>query len=200
MFVQVIRSHTSDPDGVRERFDAWKEQLAPGATGFLGSTSGVTADGEVVTIARFSDESSARANSDRPEQGAWWAETEKLLDRPATFRESSDVTVLLGGGSDTAGFVQVMEGHITDRDALSALDPTAESFLRQHRPDLLGTVRVVCDDGSFTEAAYFSTEDAARSGELTPMPDEMAESFASYEALVHVADWLDLTDPMLLSA
>ena len=38
--------------------------------------------------ARFESEEAAQANSDRPEQGAWWAETAKVFDGEATFRNS----------------------------------------------------------------------------------------------------------------
>ena len=91
MFVQVIEGKTSNPEGLRAQFDKWVAELQPGAKGYVGTTAGVAADGRVVAFARFESEDAARANSDRPEQGAWWAETEKLLDGPVEFSESSDV-------------------------------------------------------------------------------------------------------------
>jgi len=68
MFVQVIRGQATDPQELRGALDTWSEQLAPGAMGWLGSTAGVTDDGQFVGIARFESEDAARRNSDRPEQ------------------------------------------------------------------------------------------------------------------------------------
>src|SRR3546814_9094548 len=56
-----------------------------------------------------SSDLSARANSELPEQSAWWEGMAKLYDGEPTFTESSDVTEWMGGGSDDAGFVQVMK-------------------------------------------------------------------------------------------
>ena len=102
MFVQVIEGRTSNPDGLRAQFDKWVAEIQPGAKGYVGTTGGVAADGRVVVFARFASEDAARANSERAEQGAWWADTEKLLD-DVQFSESSDVSQFLGGGSDEAG-------------------------------------------------------------------------------------------------
>jgi hypothetical protein len=38
MFVQIIQAQTSDPAGVKAAVDRWRTDLAPGATGWLGST------------------------------------------------------------------------------------------------------------------------------------------------------------------
>jgi len=44
MFAQIIRGKVSDPDAVRPVVDRWMTELGPSATGWLGSTSGVTDD------------------------------------------------------------------------------------------------------------------------------------------------------------
>ena len=54
-------------------------------------------------------EQAARADSDRPEQDRWWAETSSLFTGEASFTDSSDVTVDVTGDPDQAGFVQVMQ-------------------------------------------------------------------------------------------
>jgi hypothetical protein len=68
MFVQVIKGKVSDPPKVRDVMQTWVDELSPGATGWLGSTTGVTDEGTVVAIARFDSVESARRNSDRLEQ------------------------------------------------------------------------------------------------------------------------------------
>ena len=45
MFVQVIEGQVADREGLKRQLERWQEELRPGATGLLGSTSGVTDDG-----------------------------------------------------------------------------------------------------------------------------------------------------------
>jgi hypothetical protein len=100
----------------------------PGAVGLLGVTSAVTADGRAITIARFESHDPARANSDRPDQNAWWAEMSKYYDGEIHFTESSDVQEFLGAGSDEAGFVQIMKSRGVDRARRARLDEQFEKF------------------------------------------------------------------------
>ena len=116
MFVQVIQGKVSDPAAVRAAFERWVDELGGGAEGWLGSTTGVTADGTFVALARFESEEAARRNSDRPEQGGWWQETSKLFAGEPTFQDSTRVAVDTYGDPDQAGFVQVMQGRTTDPD------------------------------------------------------------------------------------
>ncbi len=74
MFVQVIKGRVSDPSKAKTTLDRWISDVSPGANGWLGSTGGVTKDGQLIAIARFESEHAARANSNRPEQDAWWKE------------------------------------------------------------------------------------------------------------------------------
>src|SRR3954470_22646536 len=104
MFIQVISGTTNDREGLRRQSDRWNEEVRPGAAGFLGSTSGVTDDGRMIAVVRFESEEAARRNSARDEQGSWWAETEKYLEG-VTFKESTEITTMLGGASNRAGFV-----------------------------------------------------------------------------------------------
>ena len=109
MFVQVIRGRTENADEVTRLGEAWRDEVAPGADGFLGATTGVTADGEVVAIVRFADEASARRNSERPEQDAWWQEMVRLYDGGPTFVESGDVDQMTNGDPDYSGEVDAAD-------------------------------------------------------------------------------------------
>src|SRR5262249_8305099 len=111
MFVQVIRGQVTDPEQLHAALDRWSQQLAAGAPGWLGSPGGVRGDGRFVALARFESAEAARQNSDRREQGQWWAEPSKLFTGDVVFRDSSDVTADVTGDPDTAGFVQVMQGN-----------------------------------------------------------------------------------------
>jgi hypothetical protein len=199
MFVQVIEARTSDPEGVRKQLDKWMADLRPGAKGYIGTTSGVAADGRTVAFVRFESEDAARANSDRPEQGAWWAEMEKLLDG-VRFSESSDVTTFLAGGSDDAGFVQVMKVAGVDRSKVDEGDRQFEQVAAELRPDLIGGLRVWTAPGEMIEANYFTSEADARKGEQTPPPAEMAASFGEFMEMMKGAEFIDLSDPFLHSA
>jgi len=199
MFVQVIEGRTADPDGLQAQVDRWVAEIQPGAKGYVGTTSGVAADGRFVVFARFDSEDAARANSDRPEQAAWWAETEKLLD-DVQFSESSDVTTFLAGGSDDAGFVQVMKLAGVDRSKLEAGDRQFEPLAPTMRPDLIGGLRVWTGSDSMIEANYFTSEADARKNEGQQPPAEMAEGFAEYMTLISKAEFIDLPDPYLHSA
>jgi hypothetical protein len=199
MFVQVIEARTSDPEGIRRQLDKWMADLRPGATGYIGTTSGIAADGRTVALVRFESEDAARANSDRPEQGAWWADMEKLLD-DVHFTESNDVTTLLAGGSDDAGFVQIMKVAGVDRAKVEDADRQFESLAPKLRPDLIGGLRVWTGPDTMIEANYFTSEDAAREGEKTPPPAEFADGFAEFMAMMSKAEWIDLSDPFLHSA
>jgi hypothetical protein len=199
MFVQIIQGKTSDAAGLRRQGERWAAELMPGATGFLGSTAGVADDGTAILIARFESEEAAQANSSRPEQGAWWNETEKFFDGEVTFRDSTDVDTTFEGGSDRAGFVQIMQGRVTDRARLNELESEFMPKLKELRPDLIGSTRS-WDGDHFVEAIYFTSEADARSGEaaMTDQP-EAAEGFNEYTALVQDLSYIDLSDPWLRS-
>jgi len=122
VFAQIIRVKVTDPSAVRPVVDRWMKELGPTAKGWLGSTSGITDDNELFVLVRFESEEAVRANSDKPEQGAWWAEMEKLFDGEPTFRDSNNVIVPSAGAPDTAGFVQVMEGQSSDPDRVCPVD------------------------------------------------------------------------------
>ena len=131
MFAQVIQGKTSNPQAFDAAINQWLQDLAPGATGWLGSTSGVTEDGRAIAVVRFETEEDARRNSNRPEQDQWWSETAKLYDGEATFRDSTDVTVDLQGDPDQAGFVQVMQGRSSDPErARQLMEPRLRQVCR----------------------------------------------------------------------
>ena len=198
MFVQVIQGHVSDPARVRAQLDKWVAEVAPGAVGWLGSTAGVTEDGTVVALARFESEEAARQNSDRPEQSAWWKETESLFDDEPVFLDSTSVDVDTPGDPAQAGFVQVMQGRTSDPDRareLMANDPTDWAAFR---PDILGTVNVGHEGGAWTMAMYFTSEEAAREGERKEPPPEMQEMMKEMESLtVGEPVFFDLKDPWM---
>jgi hypothetical protein len=195
MFVQVIKGRTADAGSLERQMERWREQVKPGAVGYLGSTAGVSDDGTFIAFARFADEAAAKANSARPEQDAWWQETAKYFDGEPIFRESTDVTTLFEGGSNDAGFVQVMEGTVTDRARAEAFEtPEMLEQLRAARPDLIGATRVWFDGGAFVDVAYFTNEEEARKGESSA---EFSGPMDEYASLFGEMNYIDLRRPLL---
>jgi hypothetical protein len=165
MFIQIIQGTVTDPDALQRSIERWRKEIKPGAKGYLGSTGGVTPDGRGITMVRFESEADAQANSDRAEQGAWWNEASKAFGDDVTFHNCNEVETILGGGNNSAGFVQVLQGRTKDQAQMRATGREIQDQLHAVRPDILGVVVAFHGDGGFTQAIYFSSEDAARTGE-----------------------------------
>ena len=179
MFVQVVQAKVRDADLWAKQAERWRTEIKPNATGFVGSTSGVTADGDMITVVRFESEEAAKANSDRPEQGAWLEETAKAFDGGATFHDCRDVDVVLDGGSNDAKFVQVMQGRAKDQQRMRNQQREMEPELRKVRPDLMGATMAWHGDGGFTQVAYFASEQEARKNEKVMAKSPVLQQFMS---------------------
>jgi hypothetical protein len=200
MFVQVIEGRVSDKDALRARLDTWLSDVAPGAIGWLGSTSGVTEDGRTIAIVRFESEEAARQNEKRPEQDAWWAETAQVFDGEPSFSESNDVEVDENKDPDAAGFVQVMRGQTSDPARAREIMSDDSVDWRSARPDILAMVNISEADGRWTTVVYFTSEADAREGETKPMPPEAEAMMTELMSLsVGEVDYIDLKDPWLES-
>jgi hypothetical protein len=197
MFMQVIQGRVADREGLRRQLDRWVSELEPGAIGWLGTTGGVMDDGRFILCARFESAEAAQANSERPEQGAWWTETEKLLAEPATFTDSDDIDLYLGGGSNTAGFVQILQGRPADRDHLRQIAQGFEDLARQYRPDIMGWVVAWHPDGRFTEIVYFTSEVAAREGEAKEPSEDRKHLLHEWHEAAGDLTFFDLREPLL---
>lgn len=200
MFGQVVQGTTTNPAGVREAMERWAQNLSPGAVGWLGTTAGVTRDGTFIAVVRFDSDGAARANSDRPEQDQWWAETCTLLDGEVTVRDGVRTELYRVGDPNSAGFVQVVQGRVSDLDRARRGLHALQEALKVHLPCLLGSVTIEYDAGRFTRALYFSTEEQARAGELNVPPELRRRDDAARELLVGPIEFLDLREPWLYAA
>lgn len=199
MFVQVIQGRVGDARQLRAKMDQWRRELAADDIGWLGSTAGVTPDGTGIALARFESADAARRNSERPEQGRWWAETAKLFDGEVTFHDCAQVHLWGLGGSDDASFVQVMQGRYTDQQKAIDLLRRSEEPLRSLRPDVIGGVLCLHGDGGFTQAVYFTSESEARLGEKKQPPAEVQAWLDEEAAITNDLVFHDLTDPWMHS-
>jgi hypothetical protein len=176
--------------------ESWREELGSGAVGWLGGTYGITDDDQFLGVVRFESREAAMANSRRPEQGEWAKKMMSLMDGPVEFHDCDDVMMFLDGGSDDAGFVQIIQGKVDDPDRIKAMlaDTT---MLHQMRPDIIGGTLAIEPDGSFTETVAFRDEDSARQGEKTEPP---AEVRSELESMMAGARFYDLHHPWFESA
>jgi hypothetical protein len=195
MFIQIIQGTSRDSDTLRQQIDLWRRELGPTAEGWLGGTYGITDDNTFVGIVRFESEEAAARNSIRPEQNAWWAETAKCFDGEVTFHDCDNAMMFLDGGSDDAGFVQVMQGRLTDPERFRRFMELPMDMLQEARPELIGGVVAIEPDGTFTETVSFRSEQAAREGERKEMPAEIRRMWEEEMSLVQDLRYLDLHHP-----
>lgn len=121
----------------------------------------------------------------------------KCFDGKVRFTDSDEVDTFLTGGSNDAGFVQVMKGHGVDRDRLHALDEQFEAHASSFRPDLIGGFRAWTGPDSYIEVAYFRSEAEAREGEAKRPPAELAEQMGDFEEMMANVEFIDLPEPWL---
>lgn len=178
MFVQVFQGRVRDPMVYERDTEQWRREIRPKTTSFLGFTAGLTDDGEMVTVARFDSEAGARRDSELAEQGAWFEQFAQNFDG-ITFHDCPEVDTMLDGGSDEAGFVQVMQGRAKDREEMRSRRADFEAELRRIRPDLIGATIAWHgdDDRAFTEVVYFTSEDEARRGEQKMSETSLGSDF-----------------------
>jgi len=198
MFVQVIRGKAKDADALKAAGQKWQDELRPGAKGYLGVTTGVADDGTAVTLVRFESEAAAQANSERPEQNKWFEENIAPNLTDVTFYNCPTVDLFAGGGSDAAGFVQVMFYKPNDVEALRALAKSFENVAGD-RPDILGGVLAVATDGTVIDTNYFTSEAEARANEKKEMSPEMQATMQKLGEIAGNIEFVDLRDPEMHS-
>jgi hypothetical protein len=201
MFVQVIEGKVSDAEQMHAALDRWERELSAGASGWLGSTDGVTDDGRFIGIVRFESEQAARQNSQRPEQDQWWRDTSQLFTEQPTFHDSTDVLEDIVGDPDRATFVQFMQGRGSDPDRARELMTQDADEWAKFRPEVLGSVTAQYDDGGYTMAIYFSSEAEAREGEKKEMPPKLKAEMDEMNSLsVGEPKFFDIRNPWLYSS
>ena len=154
MFVQIIQGTVTDADALQRSVERWRKEIKPGAHGYLGSTGGVTPDGRGITMVRFESEADAQANSDRPEQSAWWNEASKAFGDDVTFHNSTEIESLLGGGNDAAGSCRCSKDIPTARLRCAQLVARFKTSSAQYVPTfwalLLRSTATMASPSSFT--------------------------------------------------
>ena len=200
MFIRVIQGRATNSPGIRRDLGRWQRQLGADADGWLGSTAGITEDGWSITVVRFASEAQARRNSDRSEQREWWRDASQHLARVVSH-DAPKVHIYRDGGSDQAGFVQVIQGHSDDLEHMASLGRDQAEVLAREAPHILGvTVAEHADrPGDFTQVLYFTSEQDARRFAQEPPAVADEPVLEQLRSLMTNARCFDLRDPQLLS-
>jgi hypothetical protein len=193
VFLQMVEGRSSRQDEMRGLVDGWCGSMAD-RPGWLGGTYGFTDDGRFVGVVRFDSRSACKESSTGADAAMWWAGADALFEDGCRVHESEDVSMMLDGGSDSAGFVQVMCGRVGDADALRHItsDTTMTSMLHEARPEIIGATLAVESDGTFVETIAFTDEGSARKGEQLDMPQDVRDELMAAMADV---EYLDLPKP-----
>jgi hypothetical protein len=200
MFLQLIQAKVTDEAGVRAALERWERDLMGGADGFLGATLGFLDDGSLINLARFESVEAAQRNSARAEQGEWAAEFTKSLAGEPTYIDIPDAELWLDGGSDDAGFVQVMVGHSPDvKRLLESSHEVDAARLREARPEIIGGVQGQFGTDGYVFAVYFRSEESARSGEAQEPPEDVKPMLEERMRLMGDVAYYDLRQPVMIS-
>jgi hypothetical protein len=200
VFIQIIQGKCRDAEGMHRLSDEWREQMGPKAEGWLGGTYGITDDGEFVGVVRFESREAAARNSAKPEQGEWWSRFEQCFEGKATFHDCDNAMMFLDGGSDDAGFVQVIQGRVSDPEKFRQFAQRPMDTLHEQRPEIIGGTIAMEPDGWFTETVAFRSEAEAREGEKKEMPEEARRMWEEEMAMMSDVRYLDLHQPWFSSA
>ena len=99
---------------------------------------------------RFEFKEAAARHCTGPEQGTWWAQTEKCFDGDVTFHDCDEAMMFLDSGADDAGFVQVMQGRVEDPERFRRIIELPMDMLHQARPEIIGGSIAIEPEGRFT--------------------------------------------------
>ncbi len=199
MFIQIIQGRCNDADRMHQLSDEWREKLGPGAEGWLGGTYGITDDNLFVAVVRFESREAAAKNSARPEQGEWWRRMSECFDGEATFHDCDNAMMFLDGGSDEAGFVQIIQGRVTDPERFREVMTQDMDALHEARPEIIGGTIAMEPDGWFTQTVAFRSEAEAREGEAKEMPEDMRKIMEEEMSVMKDVTYLDLHHPWFSS-
>lgn len=189
MFIQLAQGECTREDDMRALVDDWCARMAH-QPGWLGGTYGFTDDHCFIGVVRYADREAWDRWCKDPDAASYWAAAEALFDEDCTVHESDDVLMLLDGGSDDAGFVQVLHGRIGDDAKLHQMftDTEMTTMLHEARPEIIGATMAFHPDGTFTETVAFTDEAAARRGESQEMPQAATERFTAAIGAVEYSD------------
>lgn len=200
MFIQMVQGGCAQQDDMRMLVDDWCKAMSE-RPGWLGGTYGFTDDGSFVGVVRYESAAACRELCSSDDAALWWACAETLFTGAPEIHQSEDVAIMLEGGSDDAGFVQVIQSRVKPENRARLLDlvQREEAELSKYRPDVIGGTIAIDEDGVVTETVAFTSESEARIGEKREMPAEVAQQFDEQMTLVEDVTYIDLHHPWFAS-
>ena len=108
--------------------------------------------------------------------------------------------MMLDGGVDDAGFVQVIQGRLSDPERFRHLMEQPMDMLHEARPEIIGGTIAIDADGFFTQTMAFRTEAEARQGEQKSPPPEAQQEMDEMNALMSDVSYHDLHHPWFATA
>ena len=196
MFVLTVAAHTSAADALRRHVLTWPAEVGTAATGWLGSTAGVSDDGAFLLLLRFESEEASLITSGLPSYTDWWQMCRRHLDTKPSFTPSTAVTGILAGGSDSAAAVRITQGRATP-SRLEDIVRRLEVVPASQRDDVIGGLVAWHDGGQFTEALYLRAPPTARLLAATSTP--LGRFARDHDAAIRGARITDLREPWLTS-
>ena len=124
---------------------------------------------------------------------------QECFDGDVKFHDCDNAQMFLNGGSDDAGFVQVMQGRLSDPERFRRFMDQPMDMLQEQRPEIIGGTIAIDDDGFFTETISFRSEEEARVGEKKEMPEDRRREFEEEMSQVSDMRYLDLHSPWFAS-
>jgi hypothetical protein len=125
---------------------------------------------------------------------------EQCFEGEVMFHDCDDSMMFLDGGSDDAGFVQVIQGRLDDPNRFRHFMEQPMDMLHEQRPEIIGGTIAIDENGWFTETISFRSEAEARMGEQQEMPEPQRSEFEAEMAQVREMRYLDLHRPWFSSA
>jgi len=93
----------------------------------------------------------------------------------------------------------VIQGTLSDPDRFRRFMSQPMDALHEARPEILGGTIAIEPDGTFTETIAFTTEEAARKGEASEMPEDMRSQVEEEFSVMQDVTYLDLHQPWFSS-
>jgi hypothetical protein len=174
LFAQVLTFKVADSPALFDAFDTWNKEIGSKAPGFLGGSGGITDDGTAVVIVRYRTAEECLAVRELPEHQQWRADSLPLIAGEIVSKDSVNVITDLPGNPEEAGFVQVIQGRLSDPEDAFGLGAEDRKALAEARPDIIGRELILHDNSEFTLVVSFTNEEQARIGEQQPLPDDVA--------------------------
>jgi hypothetical protein len=119
------------------------------------------------------------------------------------FHDCTEVDTFGAGGSDDAGFVQIIQGKTKDVAKSRELDAKMDQGMKTARPDVIGGITAWHpENGRFTSVIYFTSEAEARAKEKEMEASEEVQGYMREMQALSDGEpkFLDLPEPWMLSS